>query len=163
MFDIGDSMVKWGLWYQEFGVGSNSSSPAKCKDSLGWRICDLERKVMRYRIMSGGAGILPPTAIFPFFFFVPLYFGSGPSKSFCQIKHWSRESSISAALLKNVLFYSQNWDRNAKTFAPKEELIESQTRAGFVWCGGWWREEKEHSHSIRWLQTTALAKQNLQY
>lgn len=159
MFDLGESIVKVGAQYQEFSVGSNSSSHAKCKDSLGCGKESDELQNHEWRTRHPA-----PTAIFPFFFFfVPLYFGSDPSKSFCQIKHWSRESSISTALLKNVLSYSQNWDRNAKTFTPKEELTESQTHAGFAWSGGWWREEKEHSHCIRWHQTTALAKQNLQY
>lgn len=47
----------------------------------------------------------------PCFLSFSFFFGSSPSKPVCQIKHWSRESSISAALVKNILSYSQNWDK----------------------------------------------------
>lgn len=75
----------------------------------GRRTGNVERGVMSCRILreEGLASCLPK----PRFLSFSLFFGSSPSKPACQIKHWSRESSISAALVKNIPSYSQNWDK----------------------------------------------------
>ena len=60
-----------------------------------------------------------------------LFFVSCPSKVFCQKKHWSRESSISVVLLKNVLSLSQNGDRNAKTLNTQRR---ADLEPGLCWA-----------------------------